>query len=274
MPARRRTAQSSRRRRWFREIRRFLHIGSIILVTSGAAVASPASASERGLQITNDGRRTVVAVESKAAITLDGALDEQVWRSGRTGWRFCPGRAARRRSQRPKPTEVRLVFDRDALYHRRATAATRRASGTIINDIRKDFAAGEQDSFEVILDTFADRRNGFVFVVNRGRRQVRHPDRERRARREHELGRGVDCRDQDATPNRLDPPKFGFRSRPCASSAGADRIWGVNFSRRIRRKNESRLLVAGAARLQPVPRQSRPARCPACPTRARDATCD
>jgi CRP-like cAMP-binding protein len=61
------------------QIRRFLHISSIILVTSGAAVASPASASERGLQITNDGRRTVVAVESKTAITLDGALDEPVW---------------------------------------------------------------------------------------------------------------------------------------------------------------------------------------------------
>src|SRR4029078_4372907 len=36
----------------------------------------------------------------------------------------------------------------------------------IINDIRKDFVAGEQDSFEIILDTFADRRNGFVFVTN------------------------------------------------------------------------------------------------------------
>ena len=37
---------------------------------------------------------------------------------------------------------------------------------------------------------------------------------------------------------------------------GADRIWGVNFSRRIRRQERSRLLVAGAARLQPVSRRA------------------
>ena len=39
-------------------------------------------------------------------------------------------------------------------------------SALVVNDIRKDFGTGEQDSFELILDTFADRRNGFVFVVN------------------------------------------------------------------------------------------------------------
>jgi hypothetical protein len=96
-------------------IRRFLRIGSIILVTSGAAAASPASAGERGLQITNDGRRTVVAVESKRRL-------------------LSTARSTNRSGQRPEPaggfvqaephegqpatetTEVRLVFDSDALY--------------------------------------------------------------------------------------------------------------------------------------------------------------
>ena len=36
----------------------------------------------------------------------------------------------------------------------------------VVNDIRKDFAVGEQDSFEVILDTFGDRRNGYMFITN------------------------------------------------------------------------------------------------------------
>ena len=35
-----------------------------------------------------------------------------------------------------------------------------------LTGVYKDFLAGEQDTFEVILDTFADRRNGFVFVTN------------------------------------------------------------------------------------------------------------
>ena len=35
----------------------------------------------------------------------------------------------------------------------RFAAAT--PAGEIVNDIRKDFTPGEQDSFEVLLDTFA-----------------------------------------------------------------------------------------------------------------------
>ena len=39
-------------------------------------------------------------------------------------------------------------------------------SGIVVNDIRKDFEPGEQDSFEVIIDTFGDRRNGYLFITN------------------------------------------------------------------------------------------------------------
>src|SRR4029453_19338143 len=62
-------------------------------------------------------------------------------------------------------TDVRLVFDRDALYIG-VLCHDATADAQIINEIRKDFPAGDQDTFEVILDTFSDRRNGFVFVTN------------------------------------------------------------------------------------------------------------
>jgi len=38
----------------------------------------------------------------------------------------------------------------------------------IVNDIKKDFKLEDQDTFEVIIDTFAERRNGFMFATNRG----------------------------------------------------------------------------------------------------------
>ena len=107
----------------------------------------------------------------------------------------------------------------------------------IVNDIRKDFAAGEQDTFEVILDTFADRRNGFVFVDQRRRREVRHADRQRRARRQHQLGRGLDGRDAGATPDGWSA-EMRIPFKTLRFERGDGRIWGVNFSRRIRRKNE------------------------------------
>jgi len=36
----------------------------------------------------------------------------------------------------------------------------------IINDIKKDFYEIDQDDFEVILDTFRDRHNGYMFLTN------------------------------------------------------------------------------------------------------------
>jgi small-conductance mechanosensitive channel/CRP-like cAMP-binding protein len=215
-------------------IRRFLRIGSIILVTSGAAAASPASAGERGLQITNDGRRTVVAVESKTPITLDGALDEPVWTAAEPAGGFVQ---AEPHEGQPatETTEVRLVFDSEALY---LGVRCNDASGgrTIINDIRKDFSAGEQDSFEVILDTFADRRNGFVFVVNPvgGKSDTQIANEGRDVNASWDAVWFVVTRvDGTGWTAEIRIPFKTLRFEP-----GVDRVWGVNFSRRIRRKNE------------------------------------
>ena len=68
----------------------------------------------------------------------------------------------------------------------------------------------------MILDTFADRHNGFVFVTNAaGAKSDTQIANE--ARRQHELGRGLDRRDQ-ARRGRL-VGRIGSRSRRCVSSA-------------------------------------------------------
>ena len=52
---------------------------------------------------------------------------------------------------------------------------------------------------------------------------------------------------------------------------GVDRVWGVNFSRRIRRKNEIDYW-SPVPRVYNLYRAGLGGTCPACPTRARDAT--
>src|SRR2546422_3346341 len=111
-----------------------------------------------------DGRRVVTAAETRAPIALDGALDEEVWRAAEPAAEFVQAEPQEGQAA-TDPTEVRIAFDTDALYigvicHDSA------ASALIVNDIRKDFTPGGQDTFEVILDTFPDRRNGFVFATN------------------------------------------------------------------------------------------------------------
>jgi Domain of unknown function (DUF5916)/Carbohydrate family 9 binding domain-like len=181
-----------------------------------------------------DGRRTVTAVETRGSITLDGALDEEAWRLAEPATDFVQ---AEPHEGQPasEPTDVRLVFDRDALFigvDCRDEADAR----TIINDIRKDFPAGDQDTFEVILDTFGDRRNGFVFVTNavgaKSDTQIANEGRDVNtswdavwtvAARRTEHGWSAEMR-------------IPFKT--LRFERGAGHLWGINFSRRIRRKNE------------------------------------
>jgi hypothetical protein len=204
---------------------------------SAAALAASASASERAataMQVTNDGRRTVTARAADTPIVLDGALDEVVWQSADPAGEFVQaepheGDAA------TEPTEVRLAFDRDALYIA-VRCLDSAAGGAIVNDIRKDFVAGEQDSFEILLDTFADRRNGFVFVVN----PVGAKSDTQIANEGRDVNTNWDAVWSVAT--RSDGTGWTAEIRipfkTLRFERGDGRIWGVNFSRRIRRKNE------------------------------------
>jgi hypothetical protein len=182
-----------------------------------------------------DGRRVVAAAEADSPIRVDGVLDEDVWRVAAPATGFVQ---AEPQEGQPasEPTEVRLAFDRDALYIG-VLCRDSAPSALVVNDIRKDFTAGEQDSFEVILDTFADRRNGFVFVINplgaKSDTQVANEGREVNA--SWDAVWSVATRiGEDGWSAELRIPFKTLRFE-----RGADRIWGVNFSRRIRRKNET-----------------------------------
>ena len=210
--------------------------GLFILGLLLASLAPPAAhAADVPLELQSpDGRRSVGAVEAQAPITLDGALDEEVWRVAQPAADFVQaepheGQAA------TEQTEVRLAYDRDALYIG-VVCHDATPAGVIVNDIRKDFAAGEQDSFEVILDTFADRRNGFVFVVNaagaKSDTQIANEGRDVNTSWDG-VWTVATRRDAGGWSAELRIPFKTLRFE-----RGSERVWGVNFSRRIRRKNE------------------------------------
>ena len=207
--------------------------GPFILALLLASVS--VHAADMPLQISSpDGRRTVGAVEAKGPITLDGLLDEEVWRAAEPAAEFIQAEPHEGQPATER-TEVRLVYDRDALYIGvRCFDAT--PSGPIINDIRKDFVAGEQDTFEVILDTFADRRNGFVFVTNavgaKSDAQIANEGRDVNTSWDG-VWTVATRRDASGWSAEIRVPFKTLRFE-----GGADRIWGVNFSRRIRRTNE------------------------------------
>src|SRR5256885_4977813 len=211
--------------------------GLLCVLIAGVAIVRPqpmhASAADARTQGGN-GRRGVMAVEAAAPIVVDGALDEQVWRDAAPAADFVQAEP-HEGEPATEATEVRVAFDRDALYIG-VVCRDGAAQSAIVNDIRKDFIAGEQDSFEVILDTFADRRNGFVFVVNpagaKSDAQIANEGRDVNA--SWDAVWSVATR-RDATGWSAEI-RIPFKT--LRFERGADRLWGVNFSRRIRRKNE------------------------------------
>ena len=182
-----------------------------------------------------DGRRTLGAVETRTPRTLDGVLDEDARREAAPAAEFVQ---AEPHEGQPSTelTEVRIAFDHDALYIGVICHDTEPA-GVIVNDIRKDFVAGEQDTFEIILDTFADRRNGFVFVINaagaKADTQIANEGRDVNSSWDA-VWSVATSRDADGWSAEIRIPFKTLRFE-----RGADRVWGVNFSRRIRRKNET-----------------------------------
>ncbi len=182
-----------------------------------------------------DGRRQVAAVELKAPIALDGALDEEIWQQATPANGFVQAEP-HEGEPATEDTDVRILFDKEALYigvHCRDGDP----AGIVINDIRKDFTLGEQDTFQVIVDTFADRRNGFVFITNpagaKADTQIANEGRDVNVNWDAvwQVGARI-VADGWSVEIRIPFKTLRFPS-------GVDNVWGINFARTIRRKNET-----------------------------------
>ena len=165
---------------------------------------------------------------------VDGALDDAVWREATPVEGFLQSEP---QDGQPatEPTAVRVAYDRTMLYIA-AECHDSDPKGGVVNDIRKDFANTDQDTFEVIIDTFADRRNGFVFMTNReGARADQQVANEGR-----EINASWDAvwfvRTRQAADGWTVEMAIPFKS--LRFDAAVAELWGINFSRRIRRKNE------------------------------------
>ena len=179
-------------------------------------------------------RRSVPAIRVLQGIRVDGILDDDAWQRSPSARDFTQSEP-REGQPATEATEVMIAFDDQFLYIG-ARMHDSDPTGEIVNDIRKDFREDDQDDFEVIIDTFRDRRNGYVFIVNpeggRVDRQIANEGREINS----SWDAVWDVKTQ-RTPEGW-TAEFRIPFRTLRFDPGADQSWGINFSRRIRRKNE------------------------------------
>src|SRR5215204_2903961 len=97
------------------------------------------------------------------APNLDGRVaDDPAWQAvpGLTDfWQTAPD-AGQPASER---TEVRIAYTAEALYFG-VMLFDGSAGGLTVSDSRRDSPLDDVDSFRILLDTYKDRQNGFVFA--------------------------------------------------------------------------------------------------------------
>ena len=158
-------------------------------------------------------------------------------------------------------TEVRIIFTRDTLYIG-VVCFDREPGSIIVSDSRRDAGLDDTDSFRIIFDTYSDRQNGFVFGTNPAAIEY-----DGQVTNEGQGGGGLGGGSQQSgsgggfnlnwdaaweVRTKIDErgwsAEFAIPFRTLRFPSGADQMWGVNFQRNIRRRNER-------AYWAPIPRQ-------------------
>jgi uncharacterized protein DUF5916/cellulose/xylan binding protein with CBM9 domain len=107
----------------------------------------------------------VVAGRRTSAITLDGRLDDAAWSSVEpaTGFRQAQPKIGEPSTQR---TEIRLLFDDDAIYVGARMFDELGAAGVRTQLVRRDQDASNSDLIEIIFDTYHNHIGRTIFSVS------------------------------------------------------------------------------------------------------------
>lgn len=110
-------------------------------------------------------KTNALAFKLKNPITLDGVLDEEIWKDAE-GWngdfmQYFPSDT----SLSKLPTRVKIAFDDTNLY----IAAIMENTGPrkyVTTSLRRDYRGEQNDGITFVFDTFNDGTNAFHFGVN------------------------------------------------------------------------------------------------------------
>jgi hypothetical protein len=224
-----------------------LSILSVLLTTSAGAPAPVTAQEGGGDRMPARGslddpeaypRPAGTATRAPTAPTIDGVLDDPVWARAEVITDFvqsqpAPGRLATER------TEVRILYDDEALYIG-GMLYDSHAGSYVVQSLERDFpslSTRDADIFSITLDTFLDRRNSFIFLINPY--GAYRDGQTFNDSRNQDFGFDVpiDIRTahlQDGWSVEVRIPWTGIRYDP----ARGEQVFGLNLLRRVRRLNE------------------------------------
>ena len=198
------------------------------LTVGVTAVAFPVAAQEPAREFTIGARRVT------GGPTIDGRLDDPAWTGAAAIVDFrqkepIEGQAA------TEATRVRIVYDGANLYI--GVELTDREPEQIrASELRRDNTLESDDTFAILLDTYHDHRNAFLFRVNpRGTRydgMIRNENRNINNDWDEQWTAAAVLTEQGWSAEVAIPFKI------LRFSGAEEQRWGINFERVIKRKNE------------------------------------
>src|SRR5688572_14831953 len=185
--------------------------------------------------------RVARAARVPAPPVIDGDLTDDVWRLAEPVGNFVQADPVEGQPATER-TEVRIVYDGAALYIG-VLCYDSEPTQILVTDSRRDSDLGGTDSFQMILDTYHDRQNGFVFGTNPAGIEY-----DGQVSNEGLGGGGAGGgfnRNWDGSwqvRTRITregwSAEFAIPLRTLRYSATKPQVWGINFSRSIQRKRE------------------------------------
>ncbi|MCB0497257.1 MAG: carbohydrate binding family 9 domain-containing protein [Cyclobacteriaceae bacterium] len=181
---------------------------------------------------------TIYAKYTDDAIQLDGRLDEPVWENAVRISNFTQ-RELNVGEPATEKTEVAIVYTANTLYIG-FWGFDREPDNLVAREMKRDFNWGVEDNFEVIIDTYDDDRNGFLFVINpngaRADAQILN-----NGRSFNKFWNGVwDTRTAITNEGWFAEIAIPFSTLKFKTNLD-QQVWGINFERNIRRKREQLL---------------------------------
>lgn len=225
-------------------------LGLFAVTLSASAQTKPGSAN------------VATALRATEVPTLDGdVLGDPAWKNAPPITSFVQEQPDEGQPASEK-TEVRVIFTADTLYVG-VVLYDSDPGGIIVSDARRDAPMDDTDSFQMIVDTYRDRQNGFVFGTNPAGVEY-----DGQVTNEGQGGGGLGFGQMQSAGSGSGfninwdgawtvrskitvqgwSTEFAIPFRTLRYPAATEQAWGINFQRNIRRKNERAFWA-------PIPRQ-------------------
>ncbi len=228
--------------------RKFLNSWLIPATVFFAASAIAVQASQRASPPTI-GPRVAQATRVERAPRMDGTLNDPLWQKAEPVGDFMQ-REPHETQPATEKTEVRILYTRHEVYFG-IFCHDSKPKDIVASELRRDLSQDLDDNFEILIDSAHDRRNAIVFQVNPlGTQRDGVITEERRTGQPREGDKDFDPGWDGVWTSAAQVTAEGWTATVSVPFTtlnfmqSQNVVWGLNFKRFIRRKNEEDLWSA------------------------------